>query len=275
MAEVRDRNLPHQVQVHPQYRFDNTTGGGYGAKNYHSGPSTSQVLAVLTLLPIGGTLLALAGLTLAGTVIGLMLATPLFIIFSPVLVPAAIAIAMAVTGFLSSGAFGLTGLSSLSYVLNRLRYATGTEQLDLDHAKRRVQDMADGPSTSQVLAVLTLLPIGGTLLALAGLTLAGTVIGLMLATPLFIIFSPVLVPAAIAIAMAVTGFLSSGAFGLTGLSSLSYVLNRLRYATGTEQLDLDHAKRRVQDMAEYVGQKTKEVGQKIENKAHEGQVGRT
>ncbi|MBA0733238.1 hypothetical protein Gogos_017273 [Gossypium gossypioides] len=152
MAEVRDRNLPHQVQVHPQYRFDNTTGGGYGAKNYHSGPSTSQVLAVLTLLPIGGTLLALAGLTLAGTVIGLMLATPLFIIFSPVLVPAAITIAMAVTGFLSSGAFGLTGLSSLSYVLNRLRYATGTEQLDLDHAKRRVQDMAEyvGQKTKEV-----------------------------------------------------------------------------------------------------------------------------
>ncbi|OMO59266.1 Oleosin [Corchorus capsularis] len=127
-----------------------------------------------------------------------------------------------------------------------------------------------GPSMTQVLAVLTLLPVGGTLLALAGLTLTGTVIGLCVATPLFLIFSPVLVPAAIAVGLAVTGFLSSGAFGLTGLSSLTYVFNRLRRATGTEQLDLDQAKRRMQDMAGYVGQKTKEVGQKIENKAHEG-----
>ncbi|MBA0856885.1 hypothetical protein Goshw_004492 [Gossypium schwendimanii] len=129
-----------------------------------------------------------------------------------------------------------------------------------------------GPSTTQVLTVLTLLPIGGTLLALAGLTLTGTVIGLCVATPLFVIFSPVLLPAAIAVFMAVAGFLSSGAFGLTGLSSLSYVFNRFRQATGTEQLDGDRAKRGMQDMVGYVGQKTKEAGQTIENKAHEGDV---
>ncbi|GMI86794.1 hypothetical protein like AT3G01570 [Hibiscus trionum] len=154
MAEIRDRNQPQQVQVHPQYRYDNPVGVGYGGgKNYHSsGPSTSQVLAVLTLLPVGGTLLALAGLTLAGTVIGLLVATPVFLIFSPILVPAAIAIAMAVAGFLSSGAFGLTGLSSLNYVLNRLRYATGTEQMDLEQARRRMQDMAGyvGAKTKEV-----------------------------------------------------------------------------------------------------------------------------
>ncbi|KAH1091935.1 hypothetical protein J1N35_019192 [Gossypium stocksii] len=130
-----------------------------------------------------------------------------------------------------------------------------------------------GPSTTQVLTVLTLLPIGGTFLALAGLTLTGTVIGLCMATPLFVIFSPILVPAAIAVFMAVAGFLSSGAFGLTGLSSLSYVFNRFRQATGTEQFDADRTKRGMQDMVGYVGQKTKEAGQTIENKAHEG--GRT
>ncbi|MBA0683427.1 hypothetical protein Goari_025087, partial [Gossypium aridum] len=93
------------------YRFDQVVRGD--RTNYQSGPSTTQVLTVLTLLPIGGTLLALAGLTLTGTVIGLCVATPLFVIFSPVLLPAAIAVFMAVAGFLSSGAFGLTGLSSL------------------------------------------------------------------------------------------------------------------------------------------------------------------
>ncbi|XP_039064873.1 oleosin 18.2 kDa-like [Hibiscus syriacus] len=143
MAEIRDRNQPHQVHVRPQYRYDNPAGVGYGGggKNYHSGgPSATQILAVLTLLPVGGSLLALSGLTLAGTVIGLLVATPVFLLFSPILVPAVIAISMAVTGFLSSGAFGLTGLSSLNYVLNRLRYATGTEQMDLEEARKRMQE---------------------------------------------------------------------------------------------------------------------------------------
>lgn len=150
MADVRDRNMP-QIQVHPQHRFDHHQVGA--GKNYQSGgPSMSQVLAVLTLLPVGGTLLALAGLTLTGTVIGLTVATPVFIIFSPILVPATIAVAMAVAGFLFSGAFGLTGMSSLTYVFNRLRRATGTEQLDLDMAKRRVQDMTGyiGQKTKEV-----------------------------------------------------------------------------------------------------------------------------
>ncbi|KAI4350654.1 hypothetical protein L6164_005088 [Bauhinia variegata] len=54
-----------------------------------TGPSTSQVL----------TILAGAGLSLLGTVLGLAVATPLFIIFSPVLVPATIALGLAVAGF--------------------------------------------------------------------------------------------------------------------------------------------------------------------------------
>ncbi|KAE8720117.1 hypothetical protein F3Y22_tig00109916pilonHSYRG00054 [Hibiscus syriacus] len=64
MAEIRDRNQPHQVHVRPQYRYDNPAGVGYGGggKNYHSGgPSATQILAVLTLLPVGGSLLALSG----------------------------------------------------------------------------------------------------------------------------------------------------------------------------------------------------------------------
>ncbi|GMJ04272.1 hypothetical protein HRI_004096400 [Hibiscus trionum] len=157
----RDRDRPVQPQVQTQNRFDpirydqvvrGGTGTGAGKNYQSSGPSTTQVLALLTLLPIGGTLLALAGLTLTGTVIGLTVATPLFVIFSPVLVPAAIAITMAVAGFLASGAFGVTGLSSLSYVFNRLRRATNTEQVDMDWAKRGMQDMVGyvGQKTKEV-----------------------------------------------------------------------------------------------------------------------------
>ncbi|XVF79666.1 hypothetical protein PTKIN_Ptkin15bG0008000 [Pterospermum kingtungense] len=71
----------------------------------------SQVLAVLTLLPIGGTLLALATFTLTKTIIGVTVATPPFLIFSPILVPATIVVALAITGFLFSRAFRLTRLS--------------------------------------------------------------------------------------------------------------------------------------------------------------------
>ncbi|KAE8694377.1 P24 oleosin isoform A [Hibiscus syriacus] len=148
---MADRDHPLHAQVHPQHRYDQVVRSGTGkteagtwtGKNYQSGgPSTTQVLAVLALLPIGGSLLALAGLTLTGTVIGLTVATPVFVIFSPVLVPAAIAVTMVVLGFLSSGAFGVTGLSSLSYVFNRLRRVySSSDEHDTEWAKRGMQDM--------------------------------------------------------------------------------------------------------------------------------------
>ncbi|CAI9111480.1 OLC1v1011708C1 [Oldenlandia corymbosa var. corymbosa] len=131
----RDRPQPHQIQVHPQR-------GGFGDVGFKApqrGPSASQILAVVTLLPVGGSLLALAGLTLAGSLIGLALTTPLFIICSPVLVPAAVLLGLAVTGILSSGAFGLTGLSSLSWVLSYFRQRVPES---MDYAKRSLQDTA-------------------------------------------------------------------------------------------------------------------------------------
>lgn len=85
--------------------------------------------------------------------------------------------------------------------------------------------MANGPTTSQVLAIVTLLPVGGTLLGLAAVTFLGTVICLMITTLLFIIFSPVIVPAALTIALSVTGVIASEAFEISGLSSLSWLLS--------------------------------------------------
>ncbi|KAE8715265.1 Oleosin 21.2 kDa [Hibiscus syriacus] len=49
------------------------------------------------------------------------IAVPIFLIFSPVLVPAAVLIAGSIAGFLTSGAFGITGLSSQSWIANFLR----------------------------------------------------------------------------------------------------------------------------------------------------------
>ncbi|KAI7741133.1 hypothetical protein M8C21_021148 [Ambrosia artemisiifolia] len=124
-------------------------------------------------------------------------------------------------------------------------------------------------STSKTLAIIALLPVGGVLLGLASITFIGTLIGLALATPLFIIFSPVIVPAILTIGLAVTGFLASGTFGLTGLSSLSYLLNMVRQAAGSVPEQMDYVKGTLQDAGEYAGQKTKDFGQKIQNTAHE------
>ncbi|MCD9643806.1 hypothetical protein HAX54_031652 [Datura stramonium] len=135
---MAERQYPHQVQVHPASRYE---GGMRATLLPQKGPSTSQVLAIVTLVPVGGILLGLAGLTLLGTIIGLAVATPVFLLFSPVLVPAAITVALAVAGFLTSGAFGLTGLSSLSWIVNYFKQGrTMTEQLD--YTKRRIQERA-------------------------------------------------------------------------------------------------------------------------------------
>ncbi|KAK9272633.1 hypothetical protein L1049_003009 [Liquidambar formosana] len=135
---MADRSHPHQLQVHPQQRYE----GGFKNLLPQKGPSASQVIAVITLLPVGGTLLTLAGITLTLTLIGCAVTTPIFFICSPVLVPAAIVLGLAVTAFLASGALGLTALSSLTWVFNYLRGAASTMPEQMDHAKRRMQEKA-------------------------------------------------------------------------------------------------------------------------------------
>ncbi|VAI01327.1 unnamed protein product [Triticum turgidum subsp. durum] len=126
---MADRGGYVQVQ-HGQYG-----GGHHGGQQQHGrqmgeqmkgmfqekAPSASQALTVATLFPLGGLLLVLSGLALAGTVVGLAVATPVFLLFSPMLVPAALTIGLAVTGFLTSGALGLGGLSSPSRAARRTR----------------------------------------------------------------------------------------------------------------------------------------------------------
>ncbi|CAH8357067.1 unnamed protein product [Eruca vesicaria subsp. sativa] len=126
-----------------------------------------------------------------------------------------------------------------------------------------------GPSSTQVISFLVGVPLVGSLLAIAGLLLAGSVIGLLISIPLFLLFSPVIVPAAITIGLATTGFLTSGMFGLTGLSSISWVMNYLRRTRGSVPDQLEYAKRRMADAVGYAGQKGKEMGQFVQDKAHD------
>lgn len=127
-----------------------------------------------------------------------------------------------------------------------------------------------GPTKSQVLAVVTLLPVGAFLLLLAGLTLTGTLTGLAVTAPLFLIFSPVLVPATLLITFAVAGFLTSGTFGITGLSAISWIMNFLWGArVGTLTQQADRTKLHAEEAVGLVGQRVREFGQATQSGAHE------
>ncbi|KAL0648481.1 hypothetical protein Bca4012_046772 [Brassica carinata] len=66
-------------------------------------------------------LLAFAGITLGGSAVGLALSTPLFILFSPILVPATIATTLLTTGFTTSGGLGMVALRIFWKLFKRLR----------------------------------------------------------------------------------------------------------------------------------------------------------
>jgi len=91
-------------------------------------------------------------------------------------------------------------------------------------------------------------------------------------TPLFILFSPVLVPAALTIGLAVAGVLTANACGLTGLMSLSWTARYVRDLQATVPGQMADVVDYVGQKTKDVGQKTKEVGQDIQLKAHEAKA---
>lgn len=93
---------------------------------YDSTPSTRQIVKFATAITIGAGLLLLAGLTLTGTIMGLVVATPVLVIFSPVLVPAAITVFLIISGFLFSGGSGIAAVSVFTWIYN---YITGKHPL--------------------------------------------------------------------------------------------------------------------------------------------------
>lgn len=126
-----------------QMQQQQQAGRPYGQKQ----PLSHQVVKTATAVTAGGSLLVLAGVTLAGTVIALTIATPLLVIFSPVLVPAAIAIFLLGSGFLASGGFGVAALSVLSWIYRYMtgKHPPGAEQLDTARTKlaSKAREMKD------------------------------------------------------------------------------------------------------------------------------------
>jgi uncharacterized membrane protein len=107
-----------------------------------SSAKSTQLVKAATAVIAGGSLLILSALLMAGTVIGLTIITPLFVIFSPVLVPAVITVALLTLGFLASGGFGVAAITVLAWIY---KYVTGNHPPgadQLDTARHRLMNKA-------------------------------------------------------------------------------------------------------------------------------------
>ncbi|KAL5724931.1 Oleosin 18.2 kDa-like [Ranunculus cassubicifolius] len=149
------------------------------------------------------------------------------------------------------------------------RQPYGQQQSPTDAAKSMFPK--GGPSAAQIVKIISV-----TFFSL----LLGLHLWVLTLLPVFILFSPVLVPAALTVGLSVTGFLTSGAFGLTGMSSLAWILNYLRQVVGkvTQQFGeniqqmpdyLEGAKRQIQEGAGQLGHSTKEMGQQFQSSGKE------
>ncbi|CAN8273962.1 unnamed protein product [Cochlearia groenlandica] len=144
----RDRD---QYSIIGRDRDNNQYLDQYSMSSLNQNYSKSrQIAKAATAVTAGGSLLVLSSLTLVGTVIALTVATPLLVIFSPILVPALITVALLITGFLSSGGFGIAAITVFSWIY---KYAMGEQPQGsdrLDNARMKLggkaQDLKDRAS---------------------------------------------------------------------------------------------------------------------------------
>ncbi|KAM1158765.1 hypothetical protein ACFX19_032586 [Malus domestica] len=100
-----------------------------------------QLAMASTAITFSGSLSVLSSLTLTAVVIGLVAATPLLVIFSPVLVPAGVAMLLLNTGLVMSGGLGATAAMVFYWVYN---YATGQHPVGADKLDQLASTLASG-----------------------------------------------------------------------------------------------------------------------------------
>lgn len=138
------------------------------------------------------------------------------------------------------------------------------------HAQGMMQKIQEKtPNAQQMMKLIGAIAVGGTLMVLAGLTFAGTVVTLVCATPVLVFFSPILIPIGIVLFLTMAGFLSAGGFGVAALSALSWIYNYImgKHPPGSDQVD--YARQRIASKARDVKDRAKEYGQYVQNKAQE------
>lgn len=100
-----------------------------------------QLAKASTAIAFSGSLSVLSSLTLTAVVIGLVAATPLLVIFSPVLVPAGVAMLLLNTGLVTSGGLGATAAMVFYWVYN---YVTGQHPVGADKLDQLASTLASG-----------------------------------------------------------------------------------------------------------------------------------
>ena len=145
---------------------------------------------------------------------------------------------------------------------------SSTYEQQMQHQYHQQQPITQ--TTRQTVKFLTASTIGTALLILSGLILTGTVIALVIATPIMVLFSPILVPAVITIFLIATGFIFSGGCGVAAVSALTWVY---KYTTGENPPGadtLDRARMQIKNAARDVKDRAKDNLQYIQDKAQEG-----
>lgn len=105
------------------YGDDDYNASHYGQQQQSAAMAVAKALASATA---AFSMLVLSGLAVTGTVLALIVATPLLVIFSPVLVPVAITVALLTAGFVSSGGFGAAAVGVLAWMYRYLQATTSS-----------------------------------------------------------------------------------------------------------------------------------------------------
>ncbi|KAK4365846.1 hypothetical protein RND71_013726 [Anisodus tanguticus] len=150
--------------------------------------------------------------------------------------------------------YSSSSISSKSLFINWEKSSKAKERMQMQPRHDQQQ------LSRQVAKTTTAVTVGGSLMVLSGLTLAATVIGLAIATPLLVIFSPVLVPAVLTLGLILGGFLASCGFGATA----SFVFYWMyRYVTGKHPIGatkIDYARDKLAHAAHDVKEKAEQLG---------------
>ncbi|XP_002975381.2 oleosin 1 [Selaginella moellendorffii] len=139
---------------------------------------------------------------------------------------------------------------------------------DQDQAKQQARRIMSrlrerAPNSRQLLGIVLLLTAALIVLVLGGITLAGAGLSLALATPLFILFSPILVPLAGIVAVGTGGFVSLSAAFVTACSAVAWLYNYVkgRHPVGADKIDA--VKHKIADTASHVSEKAREVAREV------------
>ncbi|EFJ27358.1 hypothetical protein SELMODRAFT_95560 [Selaginella moellendorffii] len=125
------------------------------------------------------------------------------------------------------------------------------------------------PSSNRMLGFVTLITGAIVTLVLGGVTIGGVGITLLLATPVFLLLSPVLVPLGIMVALGIGGFLLASTVFVGFCSFVSWIYNYVRGQKPVGADKIDAAKHRIADTASHVTEKAREVTGYLQSRTQE------